>query len=114
MPTAELFDLSGRISIVTGGNGGIGRAIALGLARAGVAVAVLTTGHQLLTLPLTRSRRSRLGRNWPFHPAVLTRSGNWTLRFPQSVLILLLWALTEMTRLFCLADPEFFGNSRIS
>jgi 2-dehydro-3-deoxy-D-gluconate 5-dehydrogenase len=39
MPTAELFDLSGRISIVTGGNGGIGRAIALGLARAGAAVA---------------------------------------------------------------------------
>ena len=35
------FDLSGRIAVVTGGNGGIGRAIALGLGGAGAAVAVL-------------------------------------------------------------------------
>jgi 2-dehydro-3-deoxy-D-gluconate 5-dehydrogenase len=35
MPTTELFDLSGRVAVVTGGNGGTGRAIALGLARAG-------------------------------------------------------------------------------
>jgi 2-deoxy-D-gluconate 3-dehydrogenase len=46
MATAELFDLSGRISIVTGGNGGIGRAIALGLARAGAAVAVLARNEE--------------------------------------------------------------------
>jgi NAD(P)-dependent dehydrogenase (short-subunit alcohol dehydrogenase family) len=38
MKTLALFDLSGR---VTGGNGGIGRSIALGLAEAGAAVAVL-------------------------------------------------------------------------
>ena len=35
------FDLTGQVAVVTGGNGGMGRAIALGLASAGSAVAVL-------------------------------------------------------------------------
>jgi 2-dehydro-3-deoxy-D-gluconate 5-dehydrogenase len=37
----NLFDLSGKVAIVTGGNGGIGLGIALGLAQAGAKVAIL-------------------------------------------------------------------------
>jgi 2-deoxy-D-gluconate 3-dehydrogenase len=36
-----MFDLAGNVAAVTGGNGGIGRGIALGLAQAGAAIAIL-------------------------------------------------------------------------
>ena len=40
------FDLTGSIAIVTGGNGGIGRGIALGLARAGADVAIAARNRE--------------------------------------------------------------------
>lgn len=37
----DLFDLSGRVAVITGGNGGIGLGIARGLARAGASVVLI-------------------------------------------------------------------------
>jgi 2-deoxy-D-gluconate 3-dehydrogenase len=44
--TASPFDLSGRVAVITGGNRGIGRSIALGMARSGAAVAVLARNEE--------------------------------------------------------------------
>ncbi len=40
MMSLEIFSLAGRVALITGGNGGIGRAMALGLQQAGARVAV--------------------------------------------------------------------------
>ena len=41
MTTSERFDLTGKVAIVTGGNGGIGLGMARGLAEAGADIAVV-------------------------------------------------------------------------
>jgi 2-deoxy-D-gluconate 3-dehydrogenase len=63
---SALFDLSGRVAVVTGGNGGIGRAMALGLARAGASVAVLARNEEKNHLVLAELKE--IGR-----PALVSR-----------------------------------------
>jgi len=44
--TSSLFDLSGRVAIVTGGNGGIGKGMAVGMARAGADIVVAARNEE--------------------------------------------------------------------
>lgn len=75
MNPANLFDLAGRVAVVTGGNGGIGRSLALGYASAGASVAIIgrnenknqqvlgelqQIGHPALAVPLDLSNRGGL------------------------------------------------------
>ena len=43
---SEMFDLTGKVAIVTGGNGGIGRAIAVGMAQHGADIVVAARNEQ--------------------------------------------------------------------
>ena len=69
-PSVSPFDLSGRVAIVTGGNGGIGRAIALGLARAGATVAVLARDDE-------KNRRVLAELQSIGRPSLETQRGRW-------------------------------------
>ncbi|HET7233386.1 MAG TPA: glucose 1-dehydrogenase [Longimicrobium sp.] len=56
----ELFDLSGRVALVTGGGRGLGEQIAVGLAQAGAAVAVASRKLEACE-EVARSLRDRFG-----------------------------------------------------
>ena len=59
-PPRDLFDLSGRVAVVMGGTSGIGRALALGLARAGADVAA--TGRRANLVCEAAAEIEKLGR----------------------------------------------------
>ena len=47
----ELFDLSGRVAVVTGGNGGIGLGLARGLAKAGADLSIWARNEEKTAAP---------------------------------------------------------------
>jgi NAD(P)-dependent dehydrogenase (short-subunit alcohol dehydrogenase family) len=58
---SSVFDLSGKVALVTGGSRGIGQAIALGLAEAGADIAVVS--RTLADVEKTAAEISRIGRH---------------------------------------------------
>ena len=56
----DLFDLHDKVAIVTGGNGGLGRGMAMGLARAGADI-VIAARNQAKTAAVATELRQTYG-----------------------------------------------------
>jgi len=76
MASPKMFDLKGRVAVVTGGNGGIGRGIALGLAEAGASIAILARNPEKTRAVIEEIKKH----NVPAHAATLDVTGRETLR----------------------------------
>ena len=72
--TPSPFDLTGRVAIVTGGNGGIGLGMARGLAEAGAAVAIVGRNAAKSDAAVAGARSSAAPRRYPSSPTSPTRS----------------------------------------
>ena len=66
----ELFSLEGKIALVTGASRGIGKAVAVGLARAGADVALVSRGDALLQTAREIEKLGRRGLAVPTNIAI--------------------------------------------
>ena len=72
----NLFDLTGKVALVTGANTGLGQAIAVGLAQAGA------DREEILVVPVDLAQVDTTRTHWPFlRDRRIDAYGNLTKRF---------------------------------
>lgn len=76
---SDLFNLSGKVALVTGSNRGIGRSMALGLATAGADIIGISSSMPLQDSPVEREIRSLGHRFTPYQADLTERSSVYDL-----------------------------------